>query len=228
MTWLLIDGVLLAVFIILCIVGSVKGFVKMAMRVFGKLGALIVAYAFSDEVAAIINEKYFGPYFHGVFTEYVQKIAVNAAGDVNELPALFKTVVSMLGYNLEELVVSIQTTENAAPIAQHLATPVANIVSSATAFAGLFFAVLIVAWIVKLILSALAKLPVIATVNKWLGFALGAVEGFIVVCVIATAINAFFPYLQAENLFGLASVSLEQTYIFKFINEINPLNIIFS
>ena len=55
---------------------------------------------------------------------------------------------------------------------------------------------------------------------------MGAVEGLLVVFVLVLVFNALLPYLQAENILGFADISIEQTHIFKFINNINPLNAI--
>ncbi len=228
MTWLIFDALIVLVFVIFCIMGSVRGFVKMAMRIFGKLAALLIAFMFGDKVAAIINEQYVGPYFIGVFDKYLSGIAASGADELKNLPPLLKSAASLVGYDIDTLVAEIQSAETLGPVVESLASPIANMVSSIIAFALLFVGVLIATWIVKLILNALAKLPVISTVNKWLGFILGAVEGVLAVFVIVLVINAVFPYLQAENILGLESVSLESTYIFKFVSKINPLNVIFG
>lgn len=229
---LIIDLILVAVFVGLCIAGSVKGFVKMIMRVFGKIGAFIVACLFSDRLAAVINERYFGPYFSGIFAKYADNIA-KASDDkvaqvVEDLPAAFKTVAATLGYDTEALVNEIRMGEGVSGVVNSLASPIAEAASSAVSFTVLFFGILVVAWILTKILDAVAKLPVLKTLNRWLGFALGAVEGAFVVCILVFIFGAVLPYLQAENLLGFADVAVEDMRLFSFINDNNPVAALFG
>ncbi len=229
---LIIDLILIAVFLGLCIAGAVKGFVKMIMRVFGKLGAFIVACIFSDDLSAAINSKYFGPYFSELFAKYADTIAQasddKVAQTVEELPAAFKTMAQMLGYNTETLVEEIRMGEGVSGVVNSLASPIAEAVSSAVAFSVLFFGILIIAWILTKVLDTLAKLPVLKTMNRWLGFAMGAVEGVFVVCVLVLIFSLVLPYLQAENLLGLADVAVEEIRLFSYINDNNPLAAVFG
>ena len=66
MEYYIADGIIVAIFIVFCIVGLVKGFVKMVMRIFGRIGAFLIACACSDRLAVVFRGGYTVAFAHGV------------------------------------------------------------------------------------------------------------------------------------------------------------------
>ena len=115
---------------------------------------------------------------------------------------------------------SMQSAKEAAISA--ISTPLTEAVSSALGFLLVFVVSLLLIKLLTMALDIVAKLPLLRTVNKGLGMALGAVQGVLIVCVFAGVVTYLAPFLENYMTSAFDANTISATLVFKYFYEISP------
>ena len=94
-------------------------------------------------------------------------------------------------------------------------------ISHALATIVLFVGCSIIVWLLGLLLKPILKLPVLRQCNGLLGLLVGVVNAVIILLVIATAVDLFGSSVPNVDL---GSQEVEQTFLFKYIDQFNPIS----
>ena len=103
-----------------------------------------------------------------------------------------------------------------------ISTPLTEAVSSALGFLLVFVVSLLLIKLLTMALDIVAKLPLLRTVNKGLGMALGAVQGVLIVCVFAGVVTYLAPFLENYMTSAFDANTISATLVFKYFYEISP------
>lgn len=230
-----LDGVLIAICIAVVVRSVRRGFVKTILSIAASIAAVLLAVVFTPNLSGFFYDKFV---LSGISSGIAGTIASLAGnGDAAGIADMFSKMPDALSgilrqYNVSEETVSAmlksaeEGTGTVQSVADTIAAPIASAISSALAFIAIFIVALIVLKIVIVIIDAIFKFPVLNTVNKVGGLALGIVLAVVVIFIYSAV---------AANLVGaLGSVSpklfgadvINGTIIVKFFSENNIFGII--
>ena len=215
------DGVALLLLIIFAVGGAKKGFVKTFFGVFGTIISLILAALLCAAVAKVLESKFglvgtisgwVSGKLDGIFGAEAMSIPLSEATEEH----LSEAGVS--GF-LIKIILSIKegATVEGDPALRDVIAPVFGFYITAGICAiGLFIIFKLIFVILGSIFQKLHDLPVIGSVDKLLGFALGIIQGAIVIEIIILLIG-IIPIEQVQNL----SAEIPNTILTAFLNDVN-------
>ena len=228
MTYLIYDLAILAILIFFVWLGCRKGLVLTLcslLAVFVALiGASVLSNALAEPVAKAI-EPAVTRSIHDTVTSYYQRSPTETSSEDEEawlaqLP--LEEVLEPLrdsrffqGFaDTFRRAVDDRATEIVTHAARELARYVAVQIARMVIFAVAFFAILIAWWFLSHALDLVARLPVLSSVNRWGGGAVGLLKGALVVFIAV--------WLLRDSYIPPAAV--ERTYLLKFFCTASPLS----
>lgn len=220
------DIVCTAVWLVLVICYSRKGFLAAIVQLFGNLISLAGAHRFAKWAAALVFENFLAGSFRA---KIAAGIAENGAAD---LSGIARQYAGFLPESFREPIVeacersiSSALTDNAAVLAdtivtnvlQPLLTPIISLVLFFVAYALLR---MILSMLVT-VMGLINKLPVIGTVNRWLGMVVGAlaslVDIYLVLCIVWAVI-----VITGGSLSVLNDTVMSGSVYYRAFNLFNP------
>ncbi len=207
---LLIDLVLLGVLGLLIFLGWKRGFAESVLR-FGRLIlAIAITLTCGSAFSALLNRIWIHPAVYARVHPTFMDMAAAAEGRVDALvakiPAVFRPYVDVdatdATADLYELAVEWSNT---------VSQGISGVISSVVGYVLLFVLAFILLTVAIFLLRGITKLPVIRTVDKLLGIALGAVSGILLVILLAVVLGAV---LEVSGQGDLA----EQSWILRLFN----------
>ena len=225
---IILDVILLTILVAFIFTAAKKGFMTSLLELIAVIVALVMAYQFSPVVAQAtydnIVEKNL---IETVETQLDENLNISSSTEkaevvIESIPSFMTSFASSMGIELEEVKTKITSeTFSAENLATELVTKVAQpiVVSALTAlFFLLLSAVLMFAlkWVAGL-LSKHFKIPLIGTVNKFLGGVLGACKGVMVIIFISTILKVLFAGGESE-----ISTAVNASYVVGLLDNINP------
>ena len=229
MNWLL-DIALVSLFLIIVIIDANRGFVKAVWGFARAIASSVLAVMFGGALGTLLYKVFIlDAVTDTVYTTVVPMIdlsngAYNVAGLFERMPDGFADLLSRFGVtpeSIEGLFGSIThaTEANVREMAQSIAEPVLGYVI-------IFLIAMIALFIIGKVVDLLSKLPVINTLNSFLGAVFGAASGFIYLLVICLLIGVFVEYgLAGESTEALSSIA-QDSYIFRFFCRFSPVDFI--
>lgn len=165
--------------------GIVRGFVRSVMGFLSLILAVAAAFIFTSPVAEFYDNKFVSGWVNGKVESAFEEL-VTAGGQRLELSKLFedspdalKTVIERFGVDFEETeshYMEIKSDDDANDIknlSEKVASPasnaISNVLAAATVFVGTWLFLKILTWVLDLI----CRLPVLSTLNSFLGFVFG-------------------------------------------------------
>ena len=115
-----------------------------------------------------------------------------------------------------------------AAIVDAMTTPVSSIIGKTIAFILLFVGSIIIVKVLWLLSSLVVNLPVIRSIDRIGGVILGVINGILITFVLVAVINIGLVYALKDKPANQRENIIENTFIFKFVDEINPLRKIFD
>lgn len=219
-----VDALVVILMIMFAVSSAKKGFVECFFGFISTILAVVAAFTFMKSVLSW-TEGLFG--LQGVIENAVvgglDKVAgfdvdVSAAGieaalEGKNLPSfLINAIVSSLG-NQE---VPIGTT-----LAMIVGATIAEFTATLIAWFAVFILTKLLLKLVRGILNSIVEsLPIVGSLNRLLGFAVGGIKGLLIVCA-AVAVLALIP---AEGL----TAFFNETVIVRWLYNSNPLHVVFS
>ncbi len=224
----IIDIILIAGFVLTVVFAAKKGFAKIVLDIGATVLSLLTAYFLSRPVAAFVYDKVIKGMIEESLTEKLEKIPAKdalaqARALVDSIPDGLVRLGEKMGLDVNSLLLSIPKTDiTLGQVSQSITESVFKpiVITLATAVCGLiiFIVASIVFGILVKIINKVFKLPLIKSVNRTLGGALGIVEGVIFFFVISAA-----AYFLGGLIGGRLEEYVDNSVLIPAINGINPI-----
>ena len=225
------------VILVVCIWSAARrGFVKTIIGFVGTLLAVAAAAIFGPAAASVIRVRLVGPFFERTVGDYlmtymsgVGESAEAFAEQFNqllaEMPEVLEAYLRRFSVSPEEVrqsfeASSLESAKDAAVSA--ISTPLSQAVSNVLGFLLVFVAALLLIKLLTVMLDTAAKLPLLRSVNKGLGVALGAVQGVLIVLVFAGVMTHLAPFLENYMTTAFDANTISSTLVFKYFYELSP------
>ena len=223
---LIFDILCTVVWLVLMLYYARKGFLASIVKLVGNLLSLICAKQFAGATSGLVFDNFLAPNFH---TQIVESLSADGIVDLSGiasryagfLPESFresivdaceKSISTALSNNADALASII--VEN---ILRPLITPVISLVLFFVAYA-------LMRMVISMLVSVLGlvnRLPVIGTVNRWLGLSIGGfaslIDIYLVLCVLWAVI-----VITGGNLSVLNDTMMSSSIYYKVFNLFNP------
>ncbi len=237
MGWIF-DLALVLIFFLCITITAKRGFVKSVWGAGTVIGAFVMAYLFGPPIGEFI----YTVFVHDSVSEYafgvIEKLAVEQSGGYDlsslfeTLPKEFTQLLDNCGADInalsEQFKLSVTVSEEELrSFAESVAQPIAHTLSSAAGIIIVFLASVLALWIIGLIVKAVVRLPLLSTLNGFLGFLLGAVSGLIIVWIICICVAIFAEsgFMKPESVSFLKSLTSDSV-LFDFFCQLSPVDFI--
>jgi uncharacterized membrane protein required for colicin V production len=219
MPWI-IDLILIALFAVTVFFGYRKGFLRTVLG-FGRLIAtILLTYAFGKPFSAWIDRRFVHPRVYESVLAKLTELADSAEGSIasflDGLPARYRLFVDVTNPDTSGGVGGL--VEQYAPT---ISTRISQLLSTVIGYILLFILLYLVISLVVYLTGKLADLPIIRGVDRFLGLAVGVINGVLLTCLIATILYGIV-YLTGK--IGL----YERSMVFKFLCELRLFSRIFN
>lgn len=139
----------------------------------------------------------------------IPRQAQRAAIEYAEIPALFKELLKE--NNNSEIYETLGANNFVQYVAKYLARTILNIII----FLAVFLILTIILRAIIFALDIVTGLPVVGTVNRLIGMAIGLVAAYVVVCVLFTFIVLLFQTSFGQNMYALIERSPVLTFLYE-------------
>ncbi len=214
--WLVFDLAIVLIFAV-CIFHSMRqGFVKASSTILSIVLTIVLMFAFQDSINSYLKNSQFGEELNNkiisALTKQNEDTQVKSEEEINELglPMFFGNIVK----DTEE---KIETVKNDLILeaAQSTTASIINILSIVILYIGirilLFFGLKLV--------NMIFKLPVLKSINKLAGAAIGVVNALFLVYILCACMIWFVPNNNSE----LIKETIANTYITQYFYNNNML-----
>ncbi len=216
--WLIFDLVIVAIFVI-CIAHSMRqGFVRASSAILSIVLTIVLMFAFQDSLNTYLKNSAFGEEINNRITEALtQKNNETAIEDTKEnetnefgLPMFFGDIVKDTEEKLETAKNDLVT-----EAAESTTASVINIMSILI----LYIAIRILLFFGLKIVNLIFKLPVLKSINKLAGAAIGVVNALFIVYILCAGLIWFVPNDSSKAV----KEAVEKTYITQHFYNNNML-----
>ena len=232
MSWLLLDGIVVVIFLYFIVTYVHRGFVQSVNRFIGSVAAVIAACIASRMLSALV----YSALIREKLIAQVQQLGnVQAVQSIDEaishLPGILANLLKYTyGENLSaqveaHLASSGSVTEIATRVVDDLFQPILVGLVSVLLFVVLLIVLMLVVRLVARTFQGVNNLPVIGSINMLLGGLVGLLMGLLVMYVV-TMLSGYVTALTNNTGFLLNEKTIEQTYLFRYIAAFNPLQLI--
>lgn len=223
---------ILAVSIIEC---THKGFVRAVLETGGGIIAGIGTYFLAQPVGKWLAENVFDSLFEQAVSEKLLELMGQSAQeaafekikgiDISALtesaPEALSALLAKFGTNSESVVPLIET-EKAQTVVEAIAHPISITVATVLSAFVIFVILMILIMMIAKFTTGLSYLAGVGKINRVFGFLFGVIKGAVVILFISVMINYITPYIT-EPLSLDKDNPYENTYVYKYIDEYNPL-----
>ncbi|MBQ5320882.1 MAG: CvpA family protein [Oscillospiraceae bacterium] len=223
----ILDAAVIAIIIFFTWRAAKKGFVKTVVLF---LGFLIAAFL-ARMVSVPLSENVYNSFVSEKVSAFLEEQTAEITGSVVEqtekltssLPSIVKNAVDVFGGNNGTVENTVNSTGSsiAAAVETQIVAPALTLLIQTILFLVLFAVFLFVIKRVAKMMGFINKIPLVGKVNVFLGGILGTLEGVIIVFVAATVL--YFIMLLAGEGFVISGEDVNNSIIFKFFHEKNPL-----
>lgn len=234
---LILDIIVIVVAVTAIANGVRRGFVKSFMSFVSTLVAFVSAWIFTPVVSSILSEKVFsGPITASIKSTLMSLLTSNGEGyDLSKLfedfPDAFSELISKFGADSANLRAEYGANTSASAevvdkFAESISSPIVSLISNVVAFIGIFVVALILLFIITAIIEFFAKLPVIRSANKLLGFVFGALIATFSVVLMCKLFPSVMSMLEPFNSEWFNDGVIEKTLIVKRVADLNLLGML--
>lgn len=232
-----IDVILVCILLSGIVVGVKKGFVRSIMSFVTFIASFICAWQFTPLLADYYHKSYLMGKVTTVVSDAISKIVGTGIGTLDlgsliaERPQVFTDITDRYSTDIGALEryyysQSGGTVEVQKNVSEFIAGPVSEALSTGLAFLSIFIGVTILLSLAAMVLDLIFKLPGLSTLNRVLGFMLGAVCGLLYTWAAAIILTAVVPALGALYPDVISSSIFENSILLRLFNEYNPLRYI--
>lgn len=221
------DVIIVAFFVFIIYSGYKSGLFRCLMSFASYIIAFFSARYFVGFVADYLYENFTRQYFTDSILSELEKIT--GAADkidfrklINDSSLAFIEILNKYGIHIDSVAEAfdsgIQTgVDNINSFtAEKIVKPFAKDLTDAIAFIAVFVGTLIVLKILILVIDKFLQLPGLSALNRFGGFAIGIVSGFIFSCILALILIKLTPYFMTVTKDSTTDDFLKTSFIFKF------------
>lgn len=187
---ILVDILIIAIFLITVGISTSKGFVKSAVGIAVIVCSFVAAKLFGGPVGTWIDGVFLFEIIDNAFASLLSSTvgelsgAVNATVIIQKIPESVRHMIDVVGIDTSEFMdslvsVGIVTEDNIRELSSKLAHPVSAFVAEIIGYLGVFIVGLIVFKMIGSLVVGIFKLPFLHSIDKFLGFVVGAFAGFL-------------------------------------------------
>ncbi len=189
-----IDIALIAILISCIFDGRRKGFVKMVLSVIATVISIFIGKEFSTPVAMWIKDTF----VHDRITASIESAIASSVANgtqaiADAVPAYITGACKAVGVSADRLFADIGSSANAAEIAESISVAAENAFINGALMVVSFCVIYAISnFVLSFAVSAvnrIFKFPILRTLNKTLGAALGGVKGIVIVFVVSGIIG---------------------------------------
>jgi uncharacterized membrane protein required for colicin V production len=210
----------LTVGIIVAVIWSsaAKGFVRSVIELCGYIASFIVAGIFSIPVGNWIYEHLLKTAFYNGASGYIQTLTGAAEQS-------FKQFLIDYHLNTDILSNAAKSGNDAvnSAIVKDLVAPMGSIIGRGIAFIVIFILCFALVRILAHVGDIINKLPVIRSINRLGGAAIGVVKAALIMFVICTIVAVLIPVFAVQKDPPFTNTTINSTYVFKTIYQVNPV-----
>lgn len=232
------DLLIAAVIVFTVVKASKKGLIKSVTGLIKGAVSFIAAYAFTPLLGGLIYDKFMLARVSGGIEKTLLSLSGDGSGTY-DLAGMFETMDSSLKQIIDrygadtaevaELCKSSAANESAVEkLADFIANPVADMLSSALAFIGIFVVVFLALTLLAIILDAIFHLPVLKGANKFLGFVFGIAEALILAVFIGSVAAALIRGLGSVNSELFGDKVVDKSFLMKFFSTVDLFGLVGS
>ncbi len=224
---LIIDLVFIGIILIFAFIGLSRGFIKEIVSLIGVILALVVSFYLSRIFADFIFETFVKDTVVEKISETIVSTAENSVnGVVDVIPEYIVSAAKSMGFDITSSVnnniasdIESTATSVSTSIVEDVAGPLISGLISVVLFIILFIILKILIGLISKALNLVAKLPVIKSANKLLGFSVGLIRGVLTV-VICCYVLTILVNTNDNGLFGITNDRLDSSFILGIYNKI--------
>lgn len=216
------DIILLAIFALTVWTGYKRGILKTGIRLILFVGAILLSKVLATALTPALSEALPLP---GIGTKLASYLNINFAEGGTNLGEVLTGwgIPKAAAENIEQYFDrTAQTTGES--ISRQLTPALDKLLTEAIVFVFLLILLLITAALLTALLDRAIELPVIGSVDRACGLAVGAVTGFFLIAIIAFAATWLFPLLDASLDLELTDIFVKKSFLIRMFNSINPFN----
>ena len=201
------------------ILGWRRGFVKSISGLLSLVLAVIIVSSFAQPVSERLDNTIVRPWAVNQVIKTQEGLTADAPVEQLDLAVVNQGIADKFGVNVlgvEDAMGATTVGEYIEAVLKHIGVTVT--VSMALATIGLFALAWLGTLLIGLLLKPILKLPILRQCNGILGVAVGLISAALILMVLVYVVELGG---KTDPTFGAQTV--EKTYIFKHITEINPL-----
>ena len=215
--------IVLDILVVGIVVGSIilgwrRGFVKSISGLISLVLAVVIVSSFAQPVAEKLDDTVVRPWAVKQVVKTQEGLTLDASVDQMDLAVINQGISDKFGVDI----LGVEDSMGAATVGEYIDGMLRRIgvtvtVSMALATIGLFALAWLGTLLIGLLLKPILKLPILRQCNGILGVVVGLVSASLILMVLACVVELGG---KTDPMFGAQTV--EKTYIFKHITEINP------
>lgn len=232
---IILDLLVLGVVVGSAILAYKKGFIKTLFSLVGGIAAVVLAVSFSEPVAAWLDSAFIGPAVKSSvltavngspltedYNEALESIDVSLK--LREMPEGLRSFLESINIDVEETIFKAEQNKASSVDAREqlisdIVAPISATISKVIALIGLIIIFFLLLFVASLLLNAIFKLlPFGKTLNHVGGVLFGVARGILLVMVLGAIL-----YGLGKGNYLLSLDDIENTWILKWVNAINPI-----
>ena len=232
---IILDLLVLGVVVGSAILAYKKGFIKTLFSLVGGIAAVVLAVSFSEPVAAWLDSAFIGPAVKSSvltavngspltedYNEALESIDVSLK--LREMPEGLRSFLESINIDVEETIFKAEQNKASSVDAREqlisdIVAPISATISKVIALIGLIIIFFLLLFVASLLLNAIFKLlPFGKTLNHVGGVLFGVARGILLVMVLGAIL-----YGLGKGNYLISLDDIENTWILKWVNAINPI-----
>lgn len=201
----IVDGLVLLVFVVTVIHFARRGFAKTVLSAAVTVGAVIVANLFGGQVGQWLNTSFIESNVVEMVRAGLEGLSQNLSESMNAeqiqaaLSPQLAQILSFLKIDVEGLAQSIVSGMDISALAQQIGGPLAATVSQALGIVITFVVAVVVLKVAAMLVDGIFHLPVLRTLNGFMGCVLGVIVGFCLCLIFANLFHVIMVLLSGDH-----------------------------
>ena len=202
MSPILIDIILVAVIVLLCIIGFKRGLMLSIVTAGSSIISIILSFILYPIVSKILRATPIFDALRDTVGQSIEKLTSHLAGSTTTAANVVDAISlpDVMKENILSQISSPGKAETLDNLTNSLSGAIAGLIVDIIAIIVLFIVIKIIIMLLKNLIKAIGSIPVIKQVDRIGGLAFGLLEGVILVTVVAAVFSFFSSNIGAESL----------------------------
>lgn len=196
-----------------------KGLIKGLIELVGFIAAIAAALILSKPAGSWIYQHLLKNSIYGLVSNYLKSVSGGVTDTFNSFLSQYGVSSDALG---GQTIAAGQTAVNQT-VMNSVVAPVAESIARVIALVLIFFVCILIVRIIAGSTDVVFKLPLIGTVNRIGGIAVGVLKSTIVMLVVCTLLAMLIPIFSLQKNPPITNTTISNTYVLKYIYNVNPL-----